>query len=112
MTRLESIKRYFKETYPLEKECSVFYAPGRVNLIGGHTDYNGLPVLPLAINRSMLLALSPRNDNKIIVKSEDGYEPVNFEISDNIEKSKAGSWANYIKAAAQYLQKMFIQQKK
>jgi galactokinase len=105
MTRLESIKRYFKEIYPLEKECSVFYAPGRVNLIGGHTDYNGLPVLPLAINRSMLLALSPRNDNKIIVKSEDGYEPVNFEISDNIKKSKAGSWANYIKAAAQYLQR-------
>ncbi len=103
MNRLKSIKNFFKETFPSESNCTVFYAPGRVNLIGGHTDYNGLPVLPFAINRNILFALSPRNDNKIIIKSLDGYKHVSFEISDNIKKSEPGNWANYIKAAAQHL---------
>ena len=64
MNRLKSIKNYFKETFPLESNCTVFYAPGRVNLIGGHTDYNGLPVLPFAINRNILLGTVYRDGNE------------------------------------------------
>jgi N-acetylgalactosamine kinase len=103
MKTLDKIKRFFKKTFPSETEVMVFYAPGRVNLLGEHTDYNGLPVLPFAINRKILFAVSPRNDNNVVAVSMDGYEKVQFEISDNIPKSGQGSWANYIKAAAEFL---------
>lgn len=103
MKKLEKIKKAFKKAFPLEKSVMVFYAPGRVNLIGEHTDYNGLPVLPFAINRKILIAISPRSDSSIIAKSMDGFETVSFKISENIPKSEQGSWANYLKAAAQFL---------
>ena len=47
------------------------WAPGRINLIGGHTDYNDGLALPAAINRWISVALRPRNDNKIRVRSLD-----------------------------------------
>lgn len=44
-------------------------APGRVNLIGEHTDYSGLPVLPIAIDRALYLAIAPTNDGVVTVVS-------------------------------------------
>ena len=49
----------------------VSWAPGRINLIGGHTDYNDGLALPAAINRWVSVALRPRNDSKIRVRSLD-----------------------------------------
>jgi galactokinase len=52
----------FADRYPERDRVSVLRAPGRVNLIGEHTDYNGLPVMPMAIDYDMLVAFYPRED--------------------------------------------------
>ncbi|MFN0007856.1 MAG: galactokinase [Planctomycetota bacterium] len=79
-------------------------APGRVNLIGEHTDYNGLPVFPMAIQRSVRIELRPRDDTRVCLANPDPrFEAAQFEISGAIDPSPAGSWINYAKAAAQAL---------
>ena len=79
-------------------------APGRVNLIGEHTDYNGLPVLPLAIDRSVLAAGAPRDDGVVRVASvAPRFAPRQYEIDARIAPDAAGDWGNYHKAAAQGL---------
>ena len=52
------------------EDCKVFRAPGRVNIIGEHTDYNQGFVLPAAIDFSCWIAVSPRSDKKISIYSE------------------------------------------
>lgn len=96
--RIEFKNRY--GTFP------AFYitAPGRVNLIGEHTDYNGLPVLPVSIPHSIKAYVDVRNDKLIkIVNINHDYPEAEFELSDNIQPSPQGHWENYIKAAVQAL---------
>ena len=79
-------------------------APGRVNLIGEHTDYNGLPVLPMAIQRSVSILFAERDDATVRLVNLDRHFPAcSFELSDDIEPDAPGAWANYVKAAAQAL---------
>ena len=79
-------------------------APGRVNLIGEHTDYNGLPVFPMAIQRRVFIALRPRPDRVVRALNADSRYPAReFEISNSIPPGDAGDWGNYLKAAAQKL---------
>jgi N-acetylgalactosamine kinase len=79
----------------------VVKAPGRVNLIGEHTDYNGFPVMPISIPFTITAAVSSRNDKKInIINRNNGFEPSEFEIEKEIAPSKTGHWVNYVKAAA------------
>ena len=53
-------------------------APGRVNLIGEHTDYNDGFVLPMAIDRAVWIALAPRDDRRVVVYSLDYDETAEF----------------------------------
>jgi galactokinase len=79
-------------------------APGRVNLIGEHTDYHGLPVFPMAIQRAIQIDLRAREDAVVrLVNVRARFEASRFEISGSIDPSPAGSWVNYVKAAAQAL---------
>ena len=79
-------------------------APGRVNLLGEHTDYNGLPVLPMAIDRSVMIALAPRQDRTIrLFNTSPQFTPCTYELSDAIPPYADGNWGNYSKAAAQGL---------
>jgi galactokinase len=83
----------------MEFEDSVS-APGRVNLIGEHIDYHGLPVLPMAIGRRIRIAFRARGDRRIRASSA-GYGKREFEWTARLECGPAGDWANYLKAAAQ-----------
>jgi N-acetylgalactosamine kinase len=79
-------------------------APGRVNLIGEHTDYNGLPVFPMAVNRDMAAVFSPRNDRKVVIaNTEPGFVERCFDIEQSIPPYPTGDWGNYCKAALQGL---------
>ncbi|GAB6165018.1 galactokinase [Thermostilla marina] len=77
-------------------------APGRVNLIGEHTDYNDGFVLPMAIDRAVWIALTPRHDRKVVAYSCDFSQEAEFDL-DAIEKSSVG-WLEYIKGVASVLQ--------
>ena len=79
-------------------------APGRVNLIGEHIDYNGLPVLPMALDREIVLRFRPRADTRVILRNTDSrFSPAEFEASADIPPAPAGAWSNYPRAAAQIL---------
>ena len=79
-------------------------APGRVNLIGEHTDYNGLPVFPMAVNRDMATVFAPRKDRKIvIINTESEFTERSFDIEQSIPPYPTGDWGNYCKAAVQGL---------
>jgi N-acetylgalactosamine kinase len=77
-------------------------APGRVNLIGEHTDYSGLPVLPVAIDRSTIVVAAANDRGEIDLHNGDPhYPPRRFAIERAIPAYPIGDWANYVKAAVQ-----------
>ncbi len=82
----------------------VVRAPGRINLLGEHTDYNGLPVLPMAIDRCVLIAGAMRADTRVhLANINPKFAGREFEIGCNIPSGVAGDWGNYAKAAVQGL---------
>ncbi len=80
----------------------VVRAPGRVNLIGEHTDYNDGFVLPMAIDRAVWIALRPRQDGQVVVHSLDLDRSATFALAD-LRREDAG-WAEYVKGVAWALQ--------
>ena len=75
-------------------------APGRVNLIGEHIDYHGLPVLPMALRRTIRVQFQPRADRLIQAVSQD-YGGRQFEWTPGLTPVARGDWENYLRAAAQ-----------
>jgi galactokinase len=78
-------------------------APGRVNLIGEHTDYNDGFVLPLAIEHAVWIALRPRRDETVRLISIDFNGSAEFDLS-KIVKQQQPLWAEYIKGVAWSMQ--------
>src|ERR1700688_990051 len=77
-------------------------APGRVNLIGEHTDYSGLPVLPVAIDRSTIVVSAANTTREIELSNADSRWPARrFAVERHIPPYQTGDWANYVKAAIQ-----------
>jgi galactokinase len=74
--------------------AKVYSAPGRVNLIGEHTDYSGGFVMPAAIDFSTLIAISPRTDGRFLAHSINFNEHVNQPI-DELLAGRAKSWPDY-----------------
>lgn len=73
--------------------------PGRVNLIGEHTDYNEGFVLPIALKRDVRLAVTPRDDRKVRLISVEYGGSYEFNL-DNLEFSQTVPWANYVMGVA------------
>jgi galactokinase len=80
----------------------VVRAPGRVNLIGEHTDYNDGFVLPLAIDRAVWIAMRPRADRNVQVHSLDFTDSTTFSL-DHLARSNGG-WTEYVKGVGWILQ--------
>jgi galactokinase len=72
----------------------IFAAPGRVNLIGEHTDYAEGFVMPAAIDFATLAAISPRTDGRIVIYSENFYEERSFDAN-ALPASATGHWSDY-----------------
>ena len=89
------LKDFFIETYGLQGgELRIFFAPGRVNLIGEHTDYNGGYVLPFAVNSGTWLLIRQNDDEMIRLTS------LNFKYSLSVPVDESGikrgnEWVNY-----------------
>jgi galactokinase len=80
----------------------IFQAPGRVNLIGEHTDYNDGFVVPAAIGFCTRAALAPRRDRKLVVRSENFAEQLEFDL-DQFPEQRAGHWSDYVIGVAKTL---------
>ena len=91
------LKSNFTELFKKDSE-SVFFSPGRVNLIGEHTDYNGGNVFPCALTIGTYAVVAKRDDKKVLVHSLNFKELGIIEFSlDNMVNEKAHDWANYPK---------------
>ncbi len=83
-------------------------APGRVNLIGDHIDYNGLQVLPMALKRHLSVLYKERDDTTVRITSTDRqYGSREFVLSASIDPCEDGDWCNYVKAAGQGVAQRF-----
>jgi galactokinase len=89
----QSAADHFKNEFGYEPD-GVWSAPGRVNLIGEHTDYNEGFVLPLAIDRRTYAAVGARSDQVARIASAFTGEVVEFEIS-QIQRDKVSGWSAY-----------------
>jgi galactokinase len=89
------------------KPACVVSAPGRVNLIGEHTDYNDGFVLPAAINRATAIAASPRPDHSLLIHAENLLATILLDLKD-LHPRKTGSWSNYPAGVAHFLLKQGI----
>lgn len=97
----------FKEVFGKDGE-RVFFSPGRINLIGEHTDYNGGKVFPCAITMGTYAVVSMREDQSVAAYSanfpDDGI--MHFDLT-NIAYKKADKWTNYLKGMTQYIQENY-----
>lgn len=96
------IKDKFSEIYG--PSSTLICSPGRVNLIGEHTDYNEGFVLPAAINKEIFFAVAKNNLNHSRLYAYDLQESVDF-APDSFSKSEKG-WANYILGVVDQLQRL------
>ncbi|MDF3130453.1 galactokinase [Kiritimatiellaeota bacterium B1221] len=102
MTLEKKVVEEFRKYFGGEPD-EVVRAPGRVNLIGEHTDYNGGFVMPMAINRAMFMAIRYRSDKEVHLLSADFHQPARFRLDDF--KYLKPHWVEYIKGVANGLQK-------
>jgi len=73
----------------------IYQAPGRVNLIGEHTDYNDGFVMPAAIGLCTRASVAPRHDRKLVIYSENYSEQVEFDL-DHLPVTRSGHWSDYV----------------
>lgn len=100
----------FKELYN-EALAGVFFAPGRVNLIGEHIDYNGGHVFPCGITQGTYVAIGQRDDRAIHCYSMNFSDKGVMKTSlDQLVYAKEDGWINYVKGMVKYLQEASGQQ--
>ena len=94
----DTLLKEFKKIYGDDAGVRVFFAPGRVNLIGEHTDYNGGHVFPCALTIGTYAAVKKRNDRKLRFYSMNFADSGVIETSlDELTPDKSAGWTNYPK---------------
>ena len=95
---VEQLKNKFAEVFGPEGESAVYFAPGRVNMIGEHTDYNGGHVFPCALTIGTYGVVRKRQDRKLRFYSMNFEQLGVMESSlDELVPSKDADWTNYLK---------------
>ncbi|MDQ1139144.1 galactokinase [Pedobacter agri] len=102
---IQALKFSFRKIF--QTEPVLIKSPGRINIIGEHTDYNDGFVMPAAINKAIYVAVSQRDDQEIHLYSE-SYQQKHIASIDQIEKTDK-SWANYILGVADQIKKRGFQ---
>ena len=97
MISATEMRERFRSLY--NGSARVFRAPGRVNLIGEHTDYNDGFVMPSAIDFYTWVAIAPRNDRALSVYSVNYSERIDFNL-DEAAPSARGHWSDYVRGVA------------
>ncbi|MDP3555061.1 galactokinase [Methylocystis sp.] len=87
-----------------EREPRLFRAPGRINLIGEHTDYNDGFVMPAALDLSIWAAIAPRSDRRLRIGSLVMDEVVEFDLDDPNAQPR-GDWTDYVRGVAIFLER-------
>jgi galactokinase len=101
----EKLNKIFEEHFGSEKKPLIVRSPGRVNIIGEHTDYNGGFVLPAAIDKAAWVAISLRDDNEIHLVAHDLNETFSISINE-LRPIGDVNWPNYILgSAAQFIKR-------
>lgn len=103
MTLIEKVTRAFEQHFKLQP-TSFFRAPGRVNLLGDHTDYNDGFVLPCAIDFETIVAGNKRQDHLVRVFAIDYQQQDCFDLNAPIVKNNTYQWADYVRGVAKSLQ--------
>jgi len=96
----------FGQTFrDFDLESGAYKAPGRVNLIGEHTDYNDGFVMPMAIEKEITMLAQLRPDRKVKFYSLDYDQLVEYDL-DNLEYDEENVWANYLMGVIDEIQKL------
>lgn len=104
LERAELVRDQLQEVFgDGDHSVEIVKAPGRVNLIGEHTDYNDGFVLPVAVDREIIMAAWPRNDDEVHLYAIDMDEESSFSL-ERIERDTQASWSNYIRGVLLELQ--------
>lgn len=105
--RLKRLKEDFKELFGTDPAVIV-KGPGRVDLLGIHTDYNDGFVLPVAVNVDVLAGGRLHDDNKVAVYSANFGTTAEFAL-DAIEYDNVNTWSNYVRGVVHFLQESGIE---
>jgi galactokinase len=93
----------FQRLYGSADGIRIFRAPGRVNLIGEHTDYNLGFVLPVALDLATFVAVAPASDGNLHIHSEDRQESAHWPVSEIAGLTPRRHWTDYPIGVAQEL---------
>ena len=104
--RYSQAAEQFEELYG-PGSLAFYRVPGRVNLIGEHTDYQQGYVLPVALDKDFLFVTRRRDDAHVCIRNiEPSFATREFVISEDIDSGSRGDWGNYAKGAAQMLRQV------
>lgn len=91
------------------KTGNIYMSPGRINLIGEHTDYNGGFVFPGAVDKGIMCEIRPNGTNKVMAYAIDLKDRVEFDVDD--PNGPRASWARYIYGIVQEMRKLGVEVK-
>ncbi len=101
----EKVVSAFRDRFRSDIQPAVYRAPGRVNLIGEHTDYNLGFVFPIALEMACYIAIAPSSENRLRIYSLDLEEEFSLAADEILNAKPAGSWSDYVVGVAQELAK-------